>query len=202
MRLFRPWSVSTRLYPEAIFRIKTREKLLSLTFDDGPDAASTPAILEILDRYDVKAAFFCTGIKAEKYPELIREIKAAGHIIGNHGYSHLNGWKTSCRNYVADVSKADGLTSSEIFRPPYGRITMCQYQTLLRKYRIVLWDVMPYDFDPAFGAEKCHDVLRKKIRPGSVIVLHDTPLSCAGVILDEFLRYAFSEGYSFSKAFY
>jgi peptidoglycan/xylan/chitin deacetylase (PgdA/CDA1 family) len=199
MRLFRPWSAFSRLYPGALFRIETQEKLLLLTFDDGPDPASTPGLLEILEKYNIKAAFFCTGIKAEKYPWLTGEIKAAGHVVGNHGYSHLNGWITSCRNYLADVAQADNLTSPELFRPPYGRLTMCQYYTLLKKYSIVLWDLMPYDFDSSFGHEGTLEVLKKKIRPGSIIVLHDTPLSCAGEILEEFLNYAVSGGWFFKS---
>lgn len=197
MRLFRPLSVFSRLYPDAIFRIKTQEKLLCLTFDDGPDPASTPQILEILGRHGVQAIFFCTGIKAEKYPDLIARIKSAGHLIGNHGYSHLNGWRTSCRSYIEDTCAADIHTSFSLFRPPYGRIAMCQFHTLKKKYGIVFWDLMPYDFDPSFGPARSLGILKEKIRPGSVIALHDTPLSCAGVILVDFLDHAEYEGYSF-----
>lgn len=197
MRLFRPWSGFSRLYPDAIFRIKTQEKLLSLTFDDGPDPASTPQILGILKRYGIRATFFCTGIKAEKYPDLVSEIKIAGHQIGNHGYSHLNGWRTDFKNYSEDIYRADELTSSEIFRPPYGRLTFRQYSGLKDKYRIFFWDLMPYDFDPSFGAGRSLNILKRKIRPGSVIVLHDTPLSSAGRILEEYIEFAIKNGYKF-----
>ncbi len=198
MRLFRPWSVMERLYPEAIFRIKTNEKQLLLTFDDGPDPASTPMLLEILSRYQVNAIFFCTGIKAEKYPGLVEKIRSSGHITGNHGYSHLNGWKTSKSSYIDDVEKADALTSPDLFRPPYGRLTPGQYKSLKGKYKIIFWDLMPYDFDNSLSAENVIKVLKERLRPGSIIVLHDSPFSRATEVLDEFLEYATSKGYKFA----
>jgi peptidoglycan/xylan/chitin deacetylase (PgdA/CDA1 family) len=186
-----------RLYPEAIFRIKTNEKHLLLTFDDGPDPASTPLILEILSKYHVRAIFFFTGLKAERYPDLTEKLRSAGHIIGNHGYSHLSGWKTSKSNYIADVERADGLTSPDLFRPPYGSLTRGQYKSLKEKYKIIFWDLMPYDFDTSFSARNALSILKEKIRPGSIIVLHDSPLSYGPGLLDEFIGYAMSEGYGF-----
>jgi peptidoglycan/xylan/chitin deacetylase (PgdA/CDA1 family) len=97
MRLFRPCFIAGWLYPEAIFRIRTTEKLLCLTFDDGPDPGSTPQLLDILDKYNIKSLFFCDGRAAEKYPDLIKRMISRGHIIGNHGYSHLDGWRTSLK---------------------------------------------------------------------------------------------------------
>jgi peptidoglycan/xylan/chitin deacetylase (PgdA/CDA1 family) len=94
LRLFRPGIFSRVFYPGAFFRFRTREKVLCLTFDDGPDPESTPEILEILAARKVKALFFCTGRNAELYPRLVQQIRAAGHITGNHGFDHLNGWKT------------------------------------------------------------------------------------------------------------
>ena len=74
---------------------------------------------------------------------------------------------------------------------------LSQYKKLRKKYRIVLWDLMPYDFDKGFGTARSLLVLKKKIRPGSIIVLHDNPTSCANSILDEFIIYAFDSGYRF-----
>ncbi len=195
MRLFRPFSVITSIYPEAVFRLNTHEKHVSLTFDDGPDPSSTPVILDVLNRCEINAIFFCSGFKAEKYPELIERIKTSGHTIGNHGYSHLNGWKTSLKSYIEDTRKADEPTSSEIFRPPYGGLTPRQYSILNKKYRIFFWDLMPYDFDRAFGAANTLRTLKLKTRPGSVIVLHDNPLSCAGEILEDYIDFIQTEGY-------
>ena len=197
MRLFRPGFIAACLYPEAIFRIKTTEKLLCLTFDDGPNPDSTPQLLEVLDEFNIKAVFFCDGRAAEKYPHLIHQITSKGHVIGNHGYNHLNGWKTSTEKYTADIGKAAATTSCSLFRPPYGRLRFWQYRKLKKNYKIVFWDLMPYDFEASFVYEKSLQILKRKIRPGSVIVLHDNPNSAAIKILVEFLAFAVDEGYNF-----
>jgi len=197
MRLFRPGFFACCLYPEAIFRIRTTEKLLCLTFDDGPNPDSTPQLLEVLDEFNIKAVFFCDGRAAEKYPDLISHITSKGHLIGNHGYNHLNGWKTSTEKYIADIEKAAPTISGSLFRPPYGSLRLGQYRKLKKRYKIVFWDIIPYDFDASFGSEKSLQVLKNKIRPGSVIVLHDNPNSAAINILEEFFAYAVDEGYRF-----
>jgi peptidoglycan/xylan/chitin deacetylase (PgdA/CDA1 family) len=201
MRLFRPVFLAGCLYPGALFRIKTAEKKLYLTFDDGPDPLSTPRLLDILKKYGVSAMFFCNGEAAEKYPELIHLILQGPHVIGNHGYSHLNGWKTDTLKYVNDVKRASSLTSEKIFRPPFGRLSFRQSR-LLRPYKLVLWDIMAYDFDSSFGSKKSLDILKRKIRPGSIIVLHDTASSCAILILQEFIIFSVNEGYRFELVNY
>jgi len=197
MRLYRPSAIIRWLYPEALFRVKTTEKILYLTFDDGPHPGSTPFLLDILDRYNIKSVFFCSGKAAEEYPEFIKKIRSKGHIIGNHGYSHLDGWKTSTKKYCEDVLIAAGLTSDNLFRPPYGRLSIRQYYILRKSFKIVLWDIMPYDFDTGFGMEKSLGTLTRMIRPGSVIVLHDTPVSSSTKFLGEFLDLAISKNYRF-----
>jgi peptidoglycan/xylan/chitin deacetylase (PgdA/CDA1 family) len=198
MRLFRPGFLAGCLYPDAVFRIKTAEKVLYLTFDDGPDPLSTPQLLDILRKHEISALFFCTGAAAEEYPELVDLIRSGGHQTGNHGYSHPDGWKTDSITYVNDVKRAAGLTSDKLFRPPFGRISFRQ-KRLLKSFKIVFWDLMAYDFDSSFGSIRSLGILKRKIRPGSIIVLHDTATSCAKEILEEFIKYAFREGYRFGK---
>jgi len=197
MRIFRTGFIAGWLYPEAIFRIKTDEKVLYLTFDDGPDPDSTPELINLLYNYKIRAIFFVDGRAAERYPELVVQLLSGGHIVGNHGYSHDDGWKTSVEKYIEDVSKTDGFTNSRFFRPPFGRMKIGQYRKLKENFKIVLWDIMPYDFDKKFGKEKSLQVLKKKIRPGSIIVLHDTPSSTANSIIGEFVTYATECGYRF-----
>jgi peptidoglycan/xylan/chitin deacetylase (PgdA/CDA1 family) len=197
MRLFRPGLMARCLYPEAIFRIKTTEKILYLTFDDGPDPFTTPLLLDILERHGVKALFFCDGSAAGKYPDLMDKIRNRGHMIGNHGYSHLNGWLTESDKYINDVTRASKFTSDKVFRPPYGRLSLKQKKILLKSFKIFFWDIMPYDFDRTFGSKRSLRILKDKIRPGSIIVLHDTVSSCANKIVGEFITYAVSEGYGF-----
>ncbi|MFH0842932.1 MAG: polysaccharide deacetylase family protein [Bacteroidota bacterium] len=201
MRLFRSWPFSAIIYPSALFRIRTGEKTACLTFDDGPDPSSTPAILRILDRFNIKTVFFCSGEAAVKHPELTSLIRSAGHLIGNHGYRHLDGWETAAGIYINNVKEADSLTSDIYFRPPFGRMTPRQYRELSKKYKIILWDIMAYDFDPAFGAEKSLSVLNDKLRPGSIIVLHDSPQSKCIHFLEEFIESSVNRNFRFEITF-
>lgn len=197
MRLFRPSVLAGWIYPEAVFRMDTNRKELCLTFDDGPDAETTPLVLGILDDYGVKAVFFCIGQQALKYPLLVDLIHSKGHVIGNHGFSHLNGWKTPVSEYTDDIIKAAGSTSSHLLRPPFGALRPAQYHMLKSDFRIIFWDLMPYDFDKGMGAKGSLKVLKKKIRPGSIIVLHDKASSAVLSLLGEFLDFAKEEGYNF-----
>jgi peptidoglycan-N-acetylglucosamine deacetylase len=201
MRHFRPCFLSRWLYPGALFRIRTSEKILCLTFDDGPNPGSTPELLDILDTMNVKAVFFCSGQAAKKYPMLVNEIKSRGHIVGNHCCSHPNGWKTSVKEYCEDAELASQFTSGTIFRPPYGRIRLMQYRYLKRSFRIVFWDIMSYDYDRSFGADRSLRVLNRKIRPGSIIVLHDSPGSTCKIFLKDFIERSVSRGYEFTLVF-
>jgi len=197
MRLFRPGFLAGCLYPESLFRILTTDNILYLTFDDGPDTVSTPQLLDILARYNIRVVFFCNGKAAEKNPELMKLISSRGHLLGNHSYNHLDGWRTDSVKYIEDVRKASAFTSDKIFRPPYGRLSVKQKRKLSGSYKIVFWDLMAYDFDPDFGGEKCLRMLKRKIRPGSIIVLHDKEASCANAIVEEFIVFAQGEGYKF-----
>jgi len=198
MRIFRPFLFAGWIYPEALFRINTAEKLICLSFDDGPDPSVTPVILDILERHNIKAMFFCCGQNAEQYPELVQMIIAAGHITGNHSYSHADGWKTTEKEYINDVEKASHYLSGKFFRPPYGRIRRSQYHILKRSYKIVFWDLMPYDFDKSFSWEESLRVLLKYIRPGSVIALHDSQGSSSPRYLDQFIREAKKKDFRFT----
>jgi peptidoglycan/xylan/chitin deacetylase (PgdA/CDA1 family) len=197
MRLFRPSLFTVRLFPEALFREKTTEKVLYLTFDDGPDIKSTNLLLDILEKHKTIAVFFCSGKAASQNRNLIERIKSGGHLIGNHGYAHLNGFLTSKHKYLEDMERAGEFTSVTLFRPPYGRLRLSQYRAIIKKYRIIMWDIMPYDFDKRFGGVRSLAILKKMIRPGSVIVLHDKPESSANEFLEEFILFALREGYTF-----
>jgi len=197
MRFYRPFFLLRLLFPNALFRLRTRDKLLCLTFDDGPDPVTTPLILDILETHGVKAAFFCSGKLAEEHPELMSLIKSKGHIIGNHGYHHLDGWKTISRVYLRNFTISAAFTSTTLLRPPYGRFRPFQYRELAEKYRIVFWDLMPCDFDKKIAGAKVLDILKEKVRPGSIIVLHDTVCSSVLSFLNEFIDYALTAGYGF-----
>lgn len=195
MRFFRPFPVTGFLYPEAIFRVNTPNKELYLTFDDGPSEGSTTRILKIVEDHKAKVTFFCNGLEAEKNVDLVGLITSKGHIIGNHGYQHLRGWKTNLPAYIENVNRADKFTSSILFRPPYGSLRPSQYNKLAKKYRIVFWDLLSYDFDKKMTSSQILKVLKRNIRPGSIIVFHDNPSSTLFSFLEDFLEYAENEGY-------
>jgi peptidoglycan/xylan/chitin deacetylase (PgdA/CDA1 family) len=197
MRLFRPWLLANWFLPEAFFREKTNEKVLYLTFDDGPDMLSTVPLLNILAKHKIKAVFFCSGKPASENPDLINKIKSEGHLVGNHGHNHLDGLFTSKKKYLSDIRMADPFTSDSLLRPPYGRLRINQYRELKKSYRIIMWDIMPYDFDMEFGSAQSLAILKKMVRPGSVIVLHDSPKSTLLQFLETFIIFCEESGYRF-----
>lgn len=161
-------------FPHRLWRIPTREKRLHLSFDDGPTPGVTEQILDILREHDARATFFCTGDNAEKHPELLKRIKKEGHGIGNHGQRHLNGRKTSTEDYLRDVEEASFRIDSPYFRPPYGRMRASQAKRLSATYRIVMWEVLAGDFDPAMNPKRCIQAVIRHSRPGSILLFHDS----------------------------
>ncbi|HKK43852.1 MAG TPA: hypothetical protein VJ963_15660, partial [Bacteroidales bacterium] len=100
-------------------------------------------------------------------------------------------------DYLENAEKAVPFTSGWLFRPPYGHLTPGQYHALSKKYRIILWDIMPYDFDSSLNPEDSLDILVKGMRNGSIIVLHDRPGSSVHKYLDEFIDRSLHKGYRF-----
>jgi len=199
IRFFRLPVIFRLLFPDAIFSLENKSvNSVFLTFDDGPDPGITPDILKILGIHGIKATFFCTGRNIEKYPGLFSEIVAEGHNIGNHGYLHLKGLGTRLPIYIENAEKGAKLTNSTLFRPPYGSISRRQYSLLKRKWKIIFWDLMLYDFDRSFREGGPMSALQRLVRPGSVIVLHDNSRSSAGEFLDEAIIFLKSKGYTFS----
>lgn len=193
-----PWL--RRLYPKALWHLPSNsEKTLYLTFDDGPVPEMTPTILQILKEYHAQATFFCVGDNVRKYPALYRNLQEEGHATGNHTFHHLNGWKTPVDRYVENVEQCAGLVESRLFRPPHGCLTYPQYRKLANQYRIVMWDVLSGDFDPACSPEKCLRNVTLHARPGSIVVLHDNIKAKQRVLyaLPRLLDHFSNQGYRF-----
>ncbi len=166
--------VVQKLFPGFVWRIEDAEQTVYLTFDDGP-SQHTPWILDLLDRWNAKATFFCVGRQVERYPHYVEEIRKRGHAIGNHSYSHPSGWTTDDTSYLMDVKRAQQLLQTNLFRPPYGKLKPRQAQYLLRHYKIIMWDVMSGDFDPHVDADQCAKNVLDHAKSGSIIVFHDSP---------------------------
>ena len=151
----------------------TASKKIYLTFDDGPIPEITPWILDVLKDYNAKATFFCVGENVKNHPDIYSRIINAGHSVGNHTFNHINGFNHPSEQYLENVSKCDELIQSNLFRPPYGKLTWRQYALLRKKYRIIMWDVLSGDFDSSLSASDCLEAVRKNTKPGSIVVLHD-----------------------------
>lgn len=171
-----PWWLKT-LYRNLVWQIPTREKVLYLSFDDGPHPVATPFVLDMLKKYDARATFFCIGKNVEAYPQLYRRTLLENHRVGNHTYDHFNGWKVDDRRYVENIRDAARVIDSDLFRPPYGRINAFQ-SSLLRSapfhYKIIMWQVLSADFDRALTADQCARYVTRHARPGSIVVFHDS----------------------------
>lgn len=163
-----------KFYSKLIWSFPTSEKIVYLTFDDGPIAGVTPFVLDQLKQYNAKATFFCIGENIDKHPELFQRIKEDGHATGNHTYHHLNGWNISDQIYFEDVERTRSLVQSKFFRPPYGRIKKSQISNLSSRYSIIMWDVLSYDFDKNTSPEKCLANVINHSKEGSIIVFHDS----------------------------
>jgi peptidoglycan-N-acetylglucosamine deacetylase len=162
------------VYPQIIKSFPDQKGKLFLTFDDGHTPDATPSVLDILNQNNIKATFFCLGEKVLKHPSIYQSIINAGHSVGNHGYSHINGFKCSFDDFKNNVEKGNQVINSNLFRPPYGKMKYNQYHWLKQHYKIVLWDVLTYDFDPDFSVNDILKVLFCKVTDGSIIVFHDT----------------------------
>lgn len=195
----RPLSILRFYYSGAIWRIKQREKTIYLTFDDGPIPEVTPLVLDILDKYNIKATFFCVGENVYKHPDVFEEVKRRGHHVGNHTYNHLKGFVTSLENYMDNVQKADEQIHSHLFRPPYGRIKRSQLHALTKKYRVVLWDLVTRDYNKKLSPEFIMKNVRRLSRNGSVVVFHDSLKAEKNMlaVLPQAIEYWQSKGYQF-----
>lgn len=155
------------------FKIKGENKTLYLTFDDGPIPEVTPEVLDILDKYNAKATFFCVADNIKKHPEVFQSIIDRGHRLGNHTYHHIKGWETPNNEYFEDIERANQLVNSNLFRPPYGRIGFFQARELRKKYRLILWSVLSYDYSGKLSKEKVWDNIRKSVTDNDIILFHD-----------------------------
>ena len=162
------------LFPCATWRMDHTERSVYITFDDGPIPESTPFILQTLAEFGVRATFFMVGDNVRKYPELYKQIVAAGHQVGNHTYHHLGGFKHLAKTYIDDVERANDLIGSHLFRPPHGCMTHTEFLWLKRKYRIVMWDLVTRDYSKWLTADEVYDNVRKYARNGSIITFHDS----------------------------
>ena len=189
------------LFPNFTWKIPSKEKVLYLTFDDGPIPEVTPWVLKQLEAYKAKATFFCVGDNIRKHRDVFQQVKNAGHSVGNHTYNHLNGWLTDNIPFFHNIRHCANEVNSVLFRPPYGRLKPKQAQFLQRHYRIVMWDVLSGDFDPKISAEQCLANVVNNAQAGSIIVFHDSLKAeeKLRVVLPRVLEHFAAQGYQFES---
>ena len=201
-----------KMFPNYVWDIATNDKIIYLTFDDGPTPEITNWVLNTLKNYNAKATFFCIGNNIEKYPKIFQHILEEGHTIGNHTQNHIKGWKTKAHDYLDNIAKAERVINSQIqkseiksqnlFRPPYGQITPKKGKQLLALgYRIIMWDVLSFDWDKNVSEETCFNNVVSKAKKGSIIVFHDSIKASRNMqfALPKVLEFFSKKGYVFNS---
>jgi peptidoglycan/xylan/chitin deacetylase (PgdA/CDA1 family) len=166
-------SIAKYLYPSLVWKKNTEQKKIWITFDDGPDKKVTPFLVNLLEKFNIKATFFIVGNQAKKHPELVKLIINNGHKIGNHSFSHLSGYSTKNNKYLQDIEQAKKYIDSDIFRPPYGKITPFQIKNLTKDFKIIMWDIMSWDFKENISSNKLFRNVMDNVESGSIILFHN-----------------------------
>jgi len=215
--------VVKKMFPNYIWNISPTKKTIYLTFDDGPTPEITDWTLKTLNAFNAKATFFCIGDNVKKYPDIFNNILKDGHAIGNHTFNHIKGWKTKHKDYIANIELCESTIKAQIpnskfqnsqssianhqflttnlFRPPYGQITPKQGKNLIKRgYKIIMWDVLSFDWDNNTTQDKCLNHVISKSKNGSIIVFHDSIKASKNMTyaLPKILEYFSSKNYTFS----
>ena len=202
MLIEQPPLIYRKLFPGTVWRIPApagEPKSVYLTFDDGPIPEMTPWILETLDKYKIKATFFCVGENVQKYPALYNRLLTEGHKTGNHTFNHVQGIFSRSKKYIRNIADATKYIDSDLFRPPHGHMRFPQLFRLRKMFRIIMWDVVTRDYSPYMTAPGILHIIKKYTRNGSVIVFHDS-LKAIGRIekaLPETIEWLLHENYQF-----
>ena len=187
------------LYPKAMWRMNPEEKAVYLTFDDGPIPDITPWVVDLLDKYNIKATFFMVGDNVRKHPQEYKLVVDAGHRVGNHTFNHLKGLFTDTREYIENVEKGDALIHSNLFRPPHGLLRHSQYKELSKRYQFVMWDLVTRDYSFRLYGEDVLANVKRLTRNGSIITFHDSMRSESNLryALPRAIDWWLEQGYSF-----
>jgi peptidoglycan-N-acetylglucosamine deacetylase len=196
-----PNIILRKIFPGIIWNLPATDQTVYITFDDGPHPETTPFVLDQLRQYNARASFFLVGKQVEQYPELLKKIFSESHMVGNHGYSHLNGWRTESQTYLEDVERAKSLIGGNFFRPPYGKLSPVQFFRLRKMYTIVMWSLLAFDFSRDHEPCLILQNLLRRVQPGSILVLHENEKAKENlkIILPDLLFELKNRGYSMKK---
>ncbi len=199
MLIEQPTFLLSRIYRKAIFRKDPSDRSVYLTFDDGPVPEITPWVLDLLDKFKIKATFFVVGDNVRKYPDIFKMVLDRGHKVGNHTFNHVRGLQMRNSDYVANVEKCERFFTTKLFRPPHGIMRHWEYRYMLNKYKIVFWDVVTRDYSIRLNGEQVFNIVKKYTRNGSIIVFHDSSRAESRLryALPKSLEWLIKEGYEF-----
>ena len=212
MHFFSVPSTIQWLIPSCTWRKVGQEKVIYLTFDDGPHPEITAWVINELKKHQIKATFFCVGDNLKKHPETAKQLLTEGHQIGNHTMHHIKGWKHKNVDYIKDIEDCDTeirkiheqmndeKAQPRLFRPPYGQIKPSQIELLREKgYEIIQWSNLSCDYDKRLNCEKSLSALVKNAKPGSIVVFHDSEKAENQLkkILPRYLKALLADGYTF-----
>lgn len=187
------------LFPEALWRLNRRQKVVYLTFDDGPIPEVTPWVLDTLDHYGIHATFFCVGENVLRNPDLFAELRRRGHSVGNHTMSHVQSSMVTTRTYLRNVKEAELLIGSTLFRPPHGIMRWGTARLLKNHYNIVMYDLVTRDYNRKLTGEQVLRNVKRYARNGSIIVFHDSLKAEANMkyALPRAIEWLMEQGYGF-----
>lgn len=195
------------LFPRYTWQKSKTDKVVYLTFDDGPIPEVTEWVLDVLAEHQIQATFFCIGDNIRKHPVLFQRILNEKHRVGNHTFHHLKGWKTTVEEYIDNVARCQqemekhSAEVAPLFRPPYGKITTKQATAILSQgYEIVMWSIITKDYDTRLSPQQCLKRTIKQLTPGSILVFHDSIKAEKNMkyTLPLLLVHLKKEGYSFA----
>jgi peptidoglycan/xylan/chitin deacetylase (PgdA/CDA1 family) len=193
------WSfIGKTFLPQLTWRREVKDKVVYLTFDDGPHPEVTPWVMEELARYDAKGTFFLVGENVTKYPNVVSSLKENGHEIGNHTQHHLKGWGKSKAKYLDNIHQCElALGEKRLFRPPYGQINFRAMGDICSEYEVIMWDIITMDFLPSINSDKALKRIKKATTSGSIIVFHDSEKAEKNLkkMLPDYLQFLKKEGY-------
>jgi peptidoglycan/xylan/chitin deacetylase (PgdA/CDA1 family) len=189
-------------YPSLVWNKVRDQKVIYLTFDDGPIPDVTTFVLKTLKAFDARATFFCVGDNIVKHPDIFQNLLDDGHQVGNHTFNHLRGWATPDAEYLQNFQQCQQLTQTNLFRPPYGRIKKSQVRLIKQacpQVQIVMWDVLSGDFDTSLTPQDCFRNVIQYTENGSIVVFHDhlKAMDRLEYTLPKVLQHFREQGYTF-----
>lgn len=175
MQVFKIPKLVHGIYKRFIWDVHCTDPVLYLTFDDGPNPATTEFILDTLDEFGAKGTFFCVGENVVKYPNLYKEIINRGHSVGNHTMNHVKNRDLSTNDYLQNVLLCSEVVQSDLFRPPFGRINKEQATDVINEgFDIIMYTVLTNDYNPELDAQYILGKSIKSTYPGAIVVFHDS----------------------------